>query len=90
MASFAFVRHHRQHTQCDIPFCEKKLKRKERLNYSNNNGQAMHGARKPSGPKTHYGGSGYDFARVLLNLISFKNVYAITDIESYSMSATPT
>ena len=50
----------------------------------------MHGARKPSGPKTHYGGSGYDFTRVLLNLISFINVYAITDIESYSMSATPT
>ena len=49
----------------------------------------MHGARKPSGPKTHYGGSGYDFTRVLLNLISFINVYAITDIESYSMSATP-
>ena len=35
---------------------EKERKKKKRLNDGNNNGQAMHGARKPSGPKTHYGG----------------------------------
>ena len=30
---------------------EKKKKEKKRLNDGNNNGQAMHGARKPPGPK---------------------------------------
>ena len=31
---------------------ERKERKKERLNDGNNNGQAMHGARKPPGPKT--------------------------------------
>ena len=31
---------------------KKDEREKERLNEGNNNGQAMHGARKPPGPKT--------------------------------------
>ena len=30
---------------------KKRERKKERLNYGNNNGQATHGARKPPGPK---------------------------------------
>ena len=35
----------------ELGFDKKKERKKERLNDGNNNGRAMHGARKPPGPK---------------------------------------